>query len=125
MRSRRRRAALVAALILGAASGLNAAEAPSFGAPILKWQRGGCFGSYCQTGWYSSPAVADLNGDGTLEVIVGGNSDQVTVYDRFGGVVWTRNPFGSGEVRTLAVADLETDGQLELVVDSPMTARPR
>ncbi|HJW60774.1 MAG TPA: VCBS repeat-containing protein, partial [Actinomycetota bacterium] len=61
-------------------------------------------------------AVADLTGDGTLEVIVGRSSDQVTVYDRFGGEVWTRNPFGNGEVRTLAVADLETDGQLEVVV---------
>jgi hypothetical protein len=61
-------------------------------------------------------AVAELTGDGTLEVIVGRSSDQVTVYDRFGGVVWTRNPFGSGEVRTLAVADLETDGQLEAIV---------
>jgi hypothetical protein len=60
-------------------------------------------------------AVADLTGNGTLEVIVGRSGDQVTVYDRLGGVVWTRNPFGGGEVRTLAVADLETDGALEIV----------
>jgi hypothetical protein len=129
-------------------------------APVLKWSYGGCStGPYCQTGWYSSPAVADLDGDGqadvvwgaydvvalngsngslkwratngqrvwpgvavadltgdgTLEVIVGRSGDQVTVYNRFGSVVWTRNPFGSGEVRTLAVADLETDGALEIV----------
>jgi hypothetical protein len=162
MRSRRRWAALVPALVLAGAVRMDADadRTPSFGAPVLKWQRGGCFSSYCQTGWYSSPAVADLNGDGqpdvvwgsydavsvngpngglqwrassgnrvwpgvaladltgdgTLEVIVGRSSDQVTVYDRFGGVVWTRNPFGGGEVRTLAVADLETDGQLEVVV---------
>ena len=160
MRSRRRWAVVLPALILGAGACADAGDTPSFGAPVLKWQRGGCFGSYCQTGWYASPAVADLDGDGqpdvvwgsydvvsldgsngslqwrgmsgdrvwpgvavadltgdgTLEVIVGRNSDQVTVYDRFGGVVWTRNPFGNGEVRTLAVADLETDGQLEVVV---------
>ena len=32
--------------------------------PTPKWQGKGCFSSYCQTGWYASPAVADLNGDG-------------------------------------------------------------
>lgn len=48
-------------------------------------------------------AIADLTGNGTLEVIVGRSGDQVTVYDRLGNVVWTRNPFGFGEVRTLAV----------------------
>jgi hypothetical protein len=128
--------------------------------PALKWLRGGCYASYCQTGWYSSPAVADLDGDGqpeviwgsydvvalngadgtlkwrapnasrvwpgvavadltgdgTLEVIVGRGSDQLTVYDRFGNVVWTRNPFGSGEVRTLAVEDLDGGTALEIIV---------
>jgi hypothetical protein len=47
--------------------------------------------------------------------VVVGRSDQL-IYNRTGGVVWTRNPFGAGGVRTLAVADLETDGQLEVVV---------
>lgn len=56
-------------------------------------------------------AVADLTGDGTLEVIVGRSGDQVTVYNRSATEVWTRHPFGFGEVRTLAVSDLENDGQ--------------
>ncbi len=129
-------------------------------APVLKWQRGGCFASWCQTGWYASPAVSDLDGDGTaeviwgsydvvalagddgslvwraqgnsrvwpgvavvdlegdgsLEVVVGRNGDEVTVYDHLGAVVWSRNPFGSGEVRTLAVQDLESDGVFEVIV---------
>ena len=38
-------------------------------APVLKWQHGGCYASWCETGWYSSPAVADLDGDGQVEVI--------------------------------------------------------
>lgn len=129
-------------------------------APVLKWQRGGCFSSWCQTGWYASPAVADLDGDGApevvwgsydvvalngadgspkwrgpngsrvwpgvvvadltgdgaFEVVVGRGSDQVTVYRSGGSVLWAKNPFGGGEVRTLAVEDLDTDGVLEVVV---------
>ena len=146
-------------LMLASALGIGVPAFAAVSAPVLKWQRGGCSPG-CQTGWYSSPAVADLNGDGqpdvvwgsydvvslngatgtlqwrgpngnrvwpgvavadltgdgTLEVIVGRGGDLVTVYDRLGNVVWSRNPFGGGEVRTLAVDDLEQDGQLEIVV---------
>ena len=128
--------------------------------PVLKWQRGGCFNSWCETGWYASPAVADLDGDGAaevisaaydlvildgatgalkqradngsrawpsvvvgdidasgdLEIVVGRGGDQLTVYNADGSERWTRHPFGSGEVRTLAAADIDKDGQLEIVV---------
>lgn len=155
---------LAAAALLAAffppRSGAGTRSGSAVPVPVLKWQRGGCFSSWCQTGWYASPAVAeldgggvpevvwgsydavvldgasgtlerrapngsrvwpgvavaDLTGDGTLEVVVGRGSDQVTVYDATLGVVWTRNPFGGGEVRTLAVEDLDTDGRLEVVV---------
>ena len=30
---------------------------------------GTCYSSWSETGWYWSPAVADLDGDGTMEVI--------------------------------------------------------
>ena len=39
--------------------------------PQLKWQRGGCYTSWCETGWYSSPAVANIDGDPQAEVIAG------------------------------------------------------
>jgi len=58
--------------------------------------------------------VADLTGNGTLEVVVA--RQDLTVYDRFGNVLWTRNPFPGDELRTLAVADLDNDGQLEIIV---------
>lgn len=136
------------------------AQAAAIAAPVLMWQRGGCFASWCQTGWYASPAVADvdkdgqaevlwaaydlvalngatgalewrapntsrawpgvavadLTGDGSLEIVVGRGGDQLTVYNANGSVAWTRNPFGGGEVRTLAVADLENDGRMEIIV---------
>ena len=30
---------------------------------VLKWAYGGCYSSWCETGWYSSPAVLDIDGD--------------------------------------------------------------
>ncbi|MBN1148172.1 MAG: VCBS repeat-containing protein, partial [Anaerolineales bacterium] len=128
--------------------------------PVLKWQRGGCYASWCETGWYASPAavnldgdpqaeviagsydlvildgesgalqtrvenenrvwpgiaVADLSGDGPLEIVVGRNDDELTVYDAAGTALWTRHPFGDGEIRSLALADLENDGQIEIIV---------
>ena len=56
---------ILISVLLGAAAG----SADSIAAPILKWQHGGCYSSWCETGWYSSPAVADLDDDGTPEVI--------------------------------------------------------
>ncbi len=32
-------------------------------APQLKWAYGGCYNSWCETGWYSSPAVANIDGE--------------------------------------------------------------
>jgi hypothetical protein len=40
-----------------------------FGAPQIQWSYGGCYSSWCETGWYSSPAIADLDGNGTMEII--------------------------------------------------------
>lgn len=128
-------------------------------APVLKWQLGGCFNSWCETGWYSSPAVlnidsdpqaeviagaydlvaldgsngslqwraegnnriwpgvalADLTGDGSVEIVTGRGGDTLTVYDLQGNTIWARNPFGAGEIRSLAIADLENDGQFEIL----------
>lgn len=156
-------AGLLAFALAGSPGGAPppAKAAMPFGAPVLKWAYGGCQPlPYCQTGWYASPAVADLDrdgaaeviwggydvtalngengsvqwrgasgnriwpgvavadltGDGSLEVIVGRGSNQLTVYTSAGAVLWTRNPFAGGEVRTLAVADLESDGRLEIIV---------
>jgi uncharacterized repeat protein (TIGR01451 family) len=83
--------------------------------PVLKWQQGGCYGSWCETGWYASPAVADLDEDGSPEVIGAAysifilngasGSPKYPAIDPPGGRAWPG----------VVVADLEPDGDLEIV----------
>jgi hypothetical protein len=61
-------AALAAAVVTPAARAHVTALSNPVIDPAPKWQYKGCT-SWCQTGWYASPAVADLNGDGQVEVI--------------------------------------------------------
>lgn len=83
-------------------------------APTLKWQRGGCYSSWCETGWYSSPAVADLEGDGTKEVI--GAAYSVMILDGASGVLEKRlGNTANRQWPSLVVADLEPNGDLEIV----------
>jgi hypothetical protein len=65
--------ALVACALLSIgvlAPSASQAGAAALSSPIInpapKWQNKGCFSSWCQTGWYASPAVADLYGDGKM-----------------------------------------------------------
>jgi uncharacterized repeat protein (TIGR01451 family) len=100
------------------------AEGPSLEAPVLKWANAGCYRSWCETGWYSSPAVADLDGDGKMEVI--GAAYSISVVDGETGELQWRVASGhersepeAGNVgRTwpgVVTADLDGDGSLEIV----------
>ncbi len=55
--------------------------------PVLKWKDGGCYSSWCETGWYSSPAVADLDGNGTMEIVASAYS-VVALQGATGEVLW-------------------------------------
>ncbi len=91
--------------------------------PVLKWQLGGCYAGWCETGWYSSPAVADLDGDGAPEVIASGYSI-VALDGATGTLVWRvasghdrSEPAASSVGRTwpgIVVADLDGDGLPEI-----------
>jgi uncharacterized repeat protein (TIGR01451 family) len=82
--------------------------------PVLKWQRGGCYSSWCETGWYSSPAVADLDGDGAPEVI-GGTYSLFALNGEDGTVQWSADPEGSRVWPGVVVADLDGDRDPEVV----------
>jgi hypothetical protein len=106
------------------ASGSGALAARAVQAPILKWQRGGCYSSWCETGWYSSPAVGDLDGDDQAEVI--GSAYSIVALDGATGALEWRvasghdrgEPGASSAGRTwpgIILADVDQDGSPEIV----------
>ncbi len=84
-------------------------------APVLKWSNGGCYSSWCETGWYSSPAVADLDGDGKPEVI-GSPYTLFVLNGEDGSVQWSKDPPGGRTWPGAVVADIDNDGDLEIAL---------
>ena len=92
--------------------------------PRLKWTAAGCFSSWCETGWYSSPAVADLDHDGRPEVIASAYSI-VVLAGESGELRWRMasgadrsQPSAANVGRTwpgVVVADVDGDGRDEIV----------
>ena len=65
--------------------------------------------------FWASPALADINNDGRIEVAQGDSAGVVHVYDALTGqVVWERKI--DGECSSLGVGDLNGDGGQEIVV---------
>lgn len=115
---------VISLLFLGSIAQVGSTDTTVVQAPVLKWQRGGCFASWCQTGWYASPAVADVDNDGQMEVIWA--SYQVfSLNGATGALEWSvhtghdRAYTGSSNVgRTwpgVVVADIDNDGSLDIV----------
>ena len=72
--------------------------------------------SWAETGWFSSPGLADLNGDGTKEIIAPFYS--LFVFDSSGNVLSTikQDAYTKGRIYAPAVvADLDGDGVTEIV----------
>lgn len=106
---------LLALLLATASLPVRAAPRPAVAAPLLKWQKGGCYSSWCQTGWYSSPAVADLDQDGQVEVIAGAYSFFILNGADGSLKLPEINPPGDRIWPDIVLADLEADGSLEIV----------
>ena len=121
------RPSIVVALVLSLAAAGSGAQPPrqqsvttqSIQPPVLKWKNGGCYSSWCETGWYSSPAVADLNGDGHTEVIASAYS--TFILDGATGTPIKTIPPSVDGARIwpgVVVADINGDGQPEIVLAS-------
>jgi len=79
----------------------------------LEWQR--CPNSWCETGWYASPAVADLDENGTPEVYWGGYT--LMAVDGESGALIASVPNTSARIwPSIVAADLEGDGTTEIVI---------
>jgi hypothetical protein len=114
-----RQVACLALLALSCSAGKEAptgpgpADPPAFGRPELLWDRGGCATSGCGTGWYASPALVDLDGDGAAEIVWGGGD--LVALDGSGALRW--RAAGAGRIwPSPAVADLDGDGDVEIAV---------
>ena len=65
----------------------------------------------------STPAIADLDGDGSQETIVGSHDDNIYCIDGSGNLVWAFTT--SDDIQSSPVAvDLDFDGTLEVLVGS-------
>jgi uncharacterized repeat protein (TIGR01451 family) len=101
---------------IGRPSSTAAAPLSDIQTPVLKWERGGCYATWCETGWYSSPAVADLDGDGTMEV-VGASYTLFVLSGADGSEQWhAAPPVSNARVWPgVVVADIDGDADLEII----------
>lgn len=93
-----------------------AQPAQTINTPVLKWSKAGCLsGIWCDTGWYSSPAVADLDNDGKPEVIWTDYKIHV-INGEDGTEQWSiNNPGGGRGWASVVVGDVDNNGSPEIV----------
>ena len=89
--------------------------AASVDPPVLKWQHGGCYSSWCETGWYSSPAVVNIDGDPQAEIIASAYS-LVALDGQTGALQWRAGGTSNRTWPGIVVADIDNDGQTEIVI---------
>ena len=76
-------------------------------------------------GFYSSAAVADVDGDGRKEIIFGTHWD-VAIYRNTGDNAWQEiwvSPSGAGPVQSIGAADHDRDGKAEILFQAGTSTR--
>jgi len=89
---------------------------PPLLAPVLQWAYGGCYSSWCETGWYSSPAAIDSNGDGKLDRVVASAYSLFALDGITGHLVWRAGTTSNRTWPGVVVADIDKDGNKEIVI---------
>ncbi len=64
---------------------------------------------------FSSPAVADLDGDGFFEVACGSNDGWLYVWEHNGELKWARQISNAGKMASPSIADIDGDGGLDVI----------
>ncbi len=67
---------------------------------------------------YSSPATADINGDGVIDVIFGSDENKVYAVSGNNGTNWWNYSTGDAVFSSPSIGDLDNDGDLEVVFGS-------
>ncbi len=65
---------------------------------------------------FSSPAVADIDGDGYYEVAICSLDRKTYVWEHDGRLKWARNTWPSSNFSSPAIADVDSDGDLDVLV---------
>ena len=90
-------------------------------------------GAYTQDRIYAPAVVADLEGDGVMDIVAAGNEGTVGAYEWRNGALtikagWPASTTSDGqspEGRGMAAGDLDGDGKIEVVVTTTNTAETR
>ncbi|MBC7248082.1 MAG: VCBS repeat-containing protein [Actinobacteria bacterium] len=70
---------------------------------------------------FSSPAVADLDGDGFFEVVCGSNDDWLYCWEHNGALKWQRKYYGTDKLGSPVIADIDGDGDLDCLIGEGMS----